>query len=61
MAKHADDAKLVLREVRLMRLLGGHLNVISMLDLIVRDASDEMYIGSLLIYVFVFIFIREVV
>ena len=43
-SKHYSDAKHVLREIRLMRHLGVHANIISLLDLHVRDESDELYI-----------------
>ena len=43
-AKHSTDAKHVLREIRLMRHLGKHENVITLLDLSFRDSSDELYI-----------------
>jgi serine/threonine protein kinase len=44
MARHITDAKHVLREIRLMRHMGKHENIITMQDLIVREASDEVYI-----------------
>lgn len=44
MAKHVMDAKHVLREIRLMRHMGKHENIVTMEDLIVREASDELYI-----------------
>ncbi|CAN0042395.1 unnamed protein product, partial [Phaeothamnion confervicola] len=44
MAQHAADAKHVLREIRLMRYLGVHPNVISLEDVFVRERSDELYI-----------------
>lgn len=44
MAKHIMDAKHVLREVRLMRHMGKHENVITLEDLIIREAADELYI-----------------
>jgi serine/threonine protein kinase len=44
MAKHALDAKHVLREIRLMRHMGMHENVITLEDLIVRESADELYI-----------------
>ena len=37
------DARHTLREVRLMRLLGDHPNVISLLDLAVYDNKSELY------------------
>lgn len=43
-AAHATDAKHVLREIRLMRFLGGHENIISLHDLILREEDDELYI-----------------
>ena len=43
-SKHLSDAKHVLREIRLMRHLGKHENVVSLEDLVVREASDELYI-----------------
>ena len=44
MAAHTADAKHVLREVRLMRLLGAHDNVISMFDVFCNERDDELYI-----------------
>lgn len=44
MAKHIVDAKHVLREIRLMRHMGKHENIISLEDLIVKEANDELYI-----------------
>lgn len=44
MAKHIMDAKHVLREIRLMRHMGKHENVITLEDLIVRESADELYI-----------------
>ena len=44
MAKHITDAKHVLREIRLMRHMGKHENIITMEDLVVRESSDELYI-----------------
>ena len=44
MARDVMDAKHVLREIRLMRFLGAHENIISIFDLIVRDTDDELYI-----------------
>lgn len=44
MAKHLNDAKHVLREIRLMRHMGKHENIITLEDLIVREAADELYI-----------------
>lgn len=44
MAKHIMDAKHVLREIRLMRHMGKHENIITLEDLIVREAADELYI-----------------
>lgn len=44
MAKHVEDAKHVLREIRLMRHMGKHENIISIYDLIVREQADELYI-----------------
>lgn len=44
MAKHVTDAKHVLREIRLMRHMGKHENIITLEDLIVREAADELYI-----------------
>lgn len=43
-AKHVIDAKHVLREVRLLRHMGKHENIISLEDLIYREAQDELYI-----------------
>jgi serine/threonine protein kinase len=44
MAKHITDAKHVLREIRLMRHMGKHENIITLEDLIVRESADELYI-----------------
>jgi len=44
MAKHTSDAKHVLREIRLMRHMGKHENVVTLEDLIVRESADELYI-----------------
>jgi serine/threonine protein kinase len=44
MAQHAVDAKHVLREIRLMRYLGAHPNIISLEDVAVREYEDELYI-----------------
>lgn len=38
------DIKHVLREIKLMRHMGKHENVITLLDLILREANDELYI-----------------
>ena len=43
-SKHSMDAKHVLREIRLMRHMGKHENIISLRDLHVRDSADELYI-----------------
>jgi serine/threonine protein kinase len=43
MAKHTVDAKHVLREIRLMRHMGKHDNIISLEDLIIRENADELY------------------
>jgi serine/threonine protein kinase len=42
--KHIDDAKHVLREIRLMRYLGKHENIVTLEDLIIRESADELYI-----------------
>ena len=44
MAKHTTDAKHILREVRIMRYMGRHENIVSLEDLIVREKDDELYI-----------------
>ena len=44
MAKHTVDAKHILREVRIMRYMGQHENIITLEDLIVREKDDELYI-----------------
>mmetsp|Transcript_24864 Transcript_24864/g.51637 ORF Transcript_24864/g.51637 Transcript_24864/m.51637 type:complete len:471 (+) Transcript_24864:26-1438(+) len=44
MAAHSQDAKHVLREVRLMRYLGIHDNIITLKGLSMREADDELYI-----------------
>ena len=41
MAKHTMDAKHVLREIRLMRHMGRHDNIISLEDLIIRENADD--------------------
>jgi len=40
---HVMDGKHVLREIRLMRGLGRHKNVISLLDIFMREREDELY------------------
>lgn len=44
MAKHTTDAKHILREIRIMRYMGTHENIVSLEDLLVREAADELYI-----------------
>lgn len=44
MSKQIHDAKHVLREIRLMRHMGKHENVITLYDLCLRETSDELYI-----------------
>jgi len=44
MAKDIVDAKHVLREIRLMRHMGKHENIISLEDVMVRESADELYI-----------------
>jgi serine/threonine protein kinase len=44
MAAHTADAKHVLREVRLMRYLSAHPNIITMHDLFADVGDDELYI-----------------
>ena len=44
MAKDISDAKHVLREIRLMRYLGIHENIIALEDLMIRESADELYI-----------------
>ncbi len=44
MAAHAQDAKHVLREIRLMRYLGVHENIITLKNLSMREQDDELYI-----------------
>ena len=44
MTRSIDDAKHVLREIRLMRHLGKHEHIVSLVNLIIRDADDELYI-----------------
>ncbi|CAM9890652.1 unnamed protein product, partial [Discosporangium mesarthrocarpum] len=44
MAAHSIDAKHVLREVRVMRHLGVHENIITLKDLFCREEEDELYI-----------------
>ena len=43
-SSHSVDAKHALREIRLMRHLGVHANIISLLDLLWREQNDELYI-----------------
>lgn len=43
-SKNAMDVKHVLREIKLMRHMGKHENVITLEDLILRETSDELYI-----------------
>ncbi|CAE7565021.1 erkA [Symbiodinium sp. KB8] len=44
MCDSASDAKHTLREIRLMRYLGRHENIVSLKDLVVRDRDDELYV-----------------
>ncbi|CAM9320624.1 unnamed protein product [Ectocarpus sp. 12 AP-2014] len=44
MAQHVVDAKHVLREIRLMRYLGSHPNIVSLEDLFISEHYDELYI-----------------
>jgi serine/threonine protein kinase len=44
MARHVNDAKHVLREIRLMRHMGLHENIITLEQLVVRESADELYI-----------------
>mmetsp|Transcript_28549 Transcript_28549/g.37369 ORF Transcript_28549/g.37369 Transcript_28549/m.37369 type:complete len:479 (+) Transcript_28549:51-1487(+) len=44
MAQDIVDAKHVLREIRLMRYLGVHPNIITLEDLWIKDQHDELYI-----------------
>lgn len=44
MTRSIDDAKHVLREIRLMRHLGKHEHIVSLVNLIIRDTDDELYI-----------------
>jgi serine/threonine protein kinase len=44
MAKHTIDAKHILREIRIMRYMGRHENIITLEDLIVDKEHDELYI-----------------
>ena len=39
-----DDAKHVIREIRLMKHMGKHDNIITLHDLIIRENNDELYI-----------------
>ncbi|CAN0104082.1 unnamed protein product, partial [Scytosiphon promiscuus] len=41
---HSVDAKHVLREVRVMRYLGEHENIVTLEDLFCNEADDELYI-----------------
>lgn len=42
--RHAQDAKHTLREIRLLRHMGKHANIVSLLDLHLREDADELYI-----------------
>eukprot|EP01031_Cornospumella_fuschlensis_P026609 gene26608-32158_t len=42
--KHVYDAKHVLREIRILRYLGVHKNIVSLEDLYLREQQDELYI-----------------
>eukprot|EP00903_Cladosiphon_okamuranus_P016344 g15072.t1 len=44
MAQHVVDAKHVLREIRLLRYLGSHPNIVSLEDLFISEHYDELYI-----------------
>eukprot|EP00752_Nemacystus_decipiens_P007259 g6498.t1 len=44
MAAHSVDAKHVLREVRVMRYLGEHENIVTLEDLFCNEEDDELYI-----------------
>lgn len=44
MAQDIVDAKHVLREIRLMRYLGTHPNIITLEDLWIKEQHDELYI-----------------
>jgi serine/threonine protein kinase len=44
MAEHSIDAKHVLREIRMMRHLGEHENIVKLEDLVCREKDDELYI-----------------
>ncbi|CAM9865710.1 unnamed protein product, partial [Sphacelaria rigidula] len=44
MAAQSIDAKHVLREVRIMRYLGTHENIVTLEDLFCNEADDELYI-----------------
>jgi serine/threonine protein kinase len=43
-SKNAMDVKHVLREIKLMRHMGKHENIITLEDLIFRETCDELYI-----------------
>ncbi len=45
MAKSVYDAKHTLREIRLLRHCGQHPNIITLLDLMINEKSDELFIG----------------
>jgi len=45
MAKSVYDAKHTLREIKLLRHCGQHANVITLVDLMVDENLDELYIG----------------
>lgn len=44
MCKRIDDSRHVLRELRLMRHMGKHQNIISLEDIYIRPGADELYI-----------------
>lgn len=43
-SKSIDDCKHILREVKIMRHLGIHENIITLYDLVLREKQDELYI-----------------
>ncbi|GBG24484.1 Mitogen-activated protein kinase [Hondaea fermentalgiana] len=45
MAKSVYDAKHTLREIRLLRHCGQHPNIITLVDLMLGDSEDSLYIG----------------
>jgi serine/threonine protein kinase len=50
MCATAEHGKHTLREIRMMRWLGKHPNIISLKDLCVNPADDELYVVMPVMY-----------